>query len=227
MKTAFHFGLSFICILLMMFGLTGCQLFDRLWPFGNAAEIENLLPDEEDLAKLEEEAQDLADLFREGEDTGTVPFKGDFMLNYLYDQTVDAFVVHASFTEKIEFEYPGGGDYTKATYYFDTSFSGTQEEEIAALYEGVYCWTVLEHQVDYHVSGTFQADTRTVKVIIEATPTKSEITGTSCPPIVPPLIQPAIYYIPPPDTEITISEMDKATQVGEVHQVTITDLHVP
>ena len=136
MKTAFHFGLSFICILLMMFGLTGCQLFDRLWPFGNAAEIENLLPDEEDLAKLEEEAQDLADLFREGEDTGTVPFKGDFMLNYLYDQTVDAFVVHASFTEKIEFEYPGGGDYTKATYYFDTSFSGTQEEEIAALYEG-------------------------------------------------------------------------------------------
>ena len=223
MKKYLKAALSFLCLFLSISVLSGCNFPVSQWPFQSDKLIESELPKQEELEKIVKDAENAAT-----DDGVTIlPFTGDFTLTYAFDYESDALQIETGFTQKITMQYPGGGDHTTEPYTFNTTFTGVQDAKVAALNQGVYCWTTMKHNVEYTVAGVFDPVTCAVTVkTFQSKLLDSQVTGTECPAIVLQAIVPKNFYIPPSGADMTISKQVMPYFAGD-HTLMVTEIHLP
>ncbi len=217
--------LIIVCALL----LSGCQVFNLLWPKDSPAEIAEVLPDEADIEALEDEIEKMeVELEAVATDihakVTAYPLISSFTLNYNLEAKTTAFLSTANHTEQVTFVSSGPVDVNKPAYPISKKFNWTQDTVIEGSNAGVPCFVKLKSDATYNLFGQFNAKTCQFELTLSGELDDMNIVENSCLEYANQLQNYPSFFIPPPAVIFVVARAGEEVFLDQYHSVSLSDI---
>jgi len=219
--------LIIVCALL----LSGCQVFNLLWPKDSPAEIAEVLPDEAEIEALEEEIEKMEE---EVEAVATdvhakvtvYPLTSSFTMHYNLEAKATAFLSTASETQQVTFVSSGPVDVNRPTYPINKQFYGSEETIVEGSNGGVPCFVKLKSDATYNLFGQFNPKTCQFELTLSGELNDMNIVENTCLEYANQLQNFPTFFIPPPEVIFVISRADEEVFLDQYHSVRLSNINL-